>query len=175
MRASFTFVHPLRVRWAEVDRQDVVFNAHYFTYFDVAVTEYWRAVGMDYPRAFVALGTDLFARKASAEFHAPAGYDDVLEIGCRAALLRDFPADMGLAPIGGWRAGSPSPPAAAPHAPAGTGTVVHLGVVYLIFGLTYMVYGTFIVTSMVAERGMPVAAAASPASSATEHQRPERM
>ncbi len=71
-------------------------------------------------------------------------------------LLRDFPADMGLEPIG---AGAPSSPAVAHHAPAGTVTVVHLGTLYLIFGLTYMVYGTFIVTTMVAERGMPVATA----------------
>ena len=33
--------------------------------------------------------------------------------------------------------------------------MVHLGVLYLLFGLTYMIYGTFIVTTMVAERGMP--------------------
>ena len=40
---------PLRVRWAEVDRQGVVFNAHYLLYADVCATEYWRAVGMRYP------------------------------------------------------------------------------------------------------------------------------
>jgi acyl-CoA thioester hydrolase len=86
-RADFTLVHRLRVRWAEVDRQDVVFNGHYFLYFDVAVTEYWRAIGLDYPRALVDGGTDLFALKASAEFHASAGYDDLLDIGCRTARL----------------------------------------------------------------------------------------
>ena len=48
-REDFTFVHSLRVRWAEVDRQDVVFNGHYFLYFDVAVAEYWRAIGFRYP------------------------------------------------------------------------------------------------------------------------------
>jgi len=32
--------------------------------------------------------------------------------------------------------------------------VLHLGALYLMFGLTYMIYGTFIVTTMVAERGM---------------------
>ena len=43
-RDDFTFFHALRVRWAEVDRQDVVFNGHYFLYFDVAIGEYWRAI-----------------------------------------------------------------------------------------------------------------------------------
>ncbi len=74
-------------------------------------------------------------------------------------LLRDSPARMGLSPIGFGAAGTPSSPPAADHPPAGTGTVVHLGVLYLIFGLTYMIYGTFIVTTMVVERGMAVATA----------------
>ncbi len=44
-RAQFRVSHALRVRWAEVDRQNIVFNGHYLTYFDVAITEYWRAIG----------------------------------------------------------------------------------------------------------------------------------
>src|SRR4030095_16455395 len=36
------FVHRLRVRFHECDPQGVVFNAHYFSYFDVALTEMWR-------------------------------------------------------------------------------------------------------------------------------------
>ncbi len=86
-RDEFTLLQRLRVRWAEVDRQDVVFNGNYFLYFDVAVTEYWRAIGIDYPRALVENGTDVFAIKASAEFHGSATYDDVLDVGCRVARL----------------------------------------------------------------------------------------
>ena len=87
-RADFTFFHTLRVRWAEVDRQNVVFNAHYFTYFDVANTEYWRAIGVEYPDGYVEkYGTDIFAVKATAEYHAPATYDDVLDIGARVGRL----------------------------------------------------------------------------------------
>ena len=37
------FVHPLRVRYAECDPQGVVFNGHYLAYFDIALTELWRA------------------------------------------------------------------------------------------------------------------------------------
>jgi acyl-CoA thioester hydrolase len=86
-RADFTLVHSLRVRWGEVDKQDVVFNPHYFSYFDVAVTEYWRAIDYPYPAAMTAAGTDVFAIKATAEFHLSAAYDDVLDIGCRVARL----------------------------------------------------------------------------------------
>ena len=37
------FVYALRVRYAECDPQQIVFNANYFAYFDVAMTELWRA------------------------------------------------------------------------------------------------------------------------------------
>ena len=78
---------PLRVRWAEVDLQGVVFNGHYLTYCDVCVTEYWRAIGMPYPTAFLEIGSDLFVRKATLEYHAPAAFDDELEVCGRTARL----------------------------------------------------------------------------------------
>ena len=36
-RADFRFAHRMRVRWAEVDKQGIVFNGHYLMYFDVAM------------------------------------------------------------------------------------------------------------------------------------------
>ena len=87
-REDFTFLHTLRVRWAEVDRQDVVFNGNYFLYFDVAVAEYWRAIGVPYPEGYVdAYGTDVYAVKASADYHGSATYDDLLDIGCRVGRI----------------------------------------------------------------------------------------
>jgi acyl-CoA thioester hydrolase len=87
-KEDFTFVHSLRVRWAEVDRQDVVFNAHYFLYFDVAVAEYWRAIGFRYPEDIVEkFGSDIYAVKASAEYHGSATYDELVEIGCRVGRI----------------------------------------------------------------------------------------
>src|SRR3954468_23139389 len=80
MSSAFRFSHGLRVRWAEVDRQGIVFNGHYFTYFDVAITEYWRAIGYPYPDALLAAGSDTFVVKTSIEYHAPAHYDDMLDV-----------------------------------------------------------------------------------------------
>ena len=77
------FIHSLRVRWAEVDRQDVVFNGHYLTYFDVAVTEYWRALSLAHPSMKEAIETyliNLYVVKATVEYQAPAHYDDQLQI-----------------------------------------------------------------------------------------------
>jgi acyl-CoA thioester hydrolase len=84
---DFRFRHNLRVRWAEVDRQGVVFNGHYLTYFDVGITEYWRAIGYPYPDALLAAGTDTFVVKAGIEYHAPALYDDVLDVLVRAGRI----------------------------------------------------------------------------------------
>ncbi|MBM4362795.1 MAG: acyl-CoA thioesterase [Deltaproteobacteria bacterium] len=86
-REPFTFSHRLRVRWAEVDPQGIVFNANYFTYFDVAVTEYWRATGVRYPEDFTRTGTDSFAVSASAEFRAPARFDDEIDVSCRTSRV----------------------------------------------------------------------------------------
>ena len=44
-RSDFSFTYQFRVRWSEVDPQAVVFNARYLDYADIAITEYYRAVG----------------------------------------------------------------------------------------------------------------------------------
>jgi len=87
----------LRVRWAEVDAQGVVFNGHYLTYCDVAVTEYWRAIGVRYPQDFLDAGSDIFVRKATVDFLAPACFDDLLSIGCRTVRLGRSSLLLGLA------------------------------------------------------------------------------
>jgi acyl-CoA thioester hydrolase len=86
-RSDFSFFHTLRVRWAEVDMQAIVFNGHYLTYFDVAFTEYWRATGLPDVMQQAAAGQEMFARKATIEYQAPARFDDLLDIGVRCAAL----------------------------------------------------------------------------------------
>jgi len=86
-RSDFSFSHPLRVRWAEVDRQGIVFNGHYLTYFDVGIAEYWRAIGHPYPDALLEQGSDTFAVKATIEYSAPAHYDDLLDVLVRVGRI----------------------------------------------------------------------------------------
>lgn len=45
-RSDFTFVHRFRVRYAEVDPQNVVFNSRYLEYADLVTTEFLRACGL---------------------------------------------------------------------------------------------------------------------------------
>jgi acyl-CoA thioester hydrolase len=105
-REDFRCAHQLRVRWAEVDMQKVVFNAHYLTYLDTALAEYWREIGLAYPEGYVdRYGADMFLRQSTVEYLGSAHYDDRLSVLCRVASLgrssmtmrfevwRDEPAD----------------------------------------------------------------------------------
>jgi acyl-CoA thioester hydrolase len=86
-RSDFSFFHSLRVRWSEVDMQAIVFSGHYLNYFDVAFTEYWRRSGLPDVLQQASDGRELFARKATVEYLAPARFDNELEIGVRCAAL----------------------------------------------------------------------------------------
>ncbi len=86
-RQDFRFFHRLRVRWAEVDMQKIVFNGHYLMYFDTAVGDYWRALALPYEATMAQLGGDLYVKKAGVEYHASARYDDQLDIGMKCARI----------------------------------------------------------------------------------------
>lgn len=86
-RSDFLFFHSLRVRWAEVDMQGIVFNGHYLLYVDVAFTEYWRSTGLPTVLQQASDGRELFARKSTIEYLAPARFDDVLAIGVRCSAI----------------------------------------------------------------------------------------
>ena len=87
-RTDFVCAPALRVRWAEVDMQKIVFNGHYLTYIDTAIAEYWREIGLPYPAGYVErYGTDIYLRKATLEYLGSARYDDLLTVCCRVARL----------------------------------------------------------------------------------------
>jgi len=87
-REKFRCAHRLRVRWAEIDMQKVVFNGHYLTYIDTAVAQYWREIGLAYPEGYVErYANDMYLRKATLEYHGSARYDEVLSVLCRTGKL----------------------------------------------------------------------------------------
>ncbi|HJV59778.1 MAG TPA: YbgC/FadM family acyl-CoA thioesterase [Albitalea sp.] len=86
-RTDFRHLERLRVRWAEIDAQKIVFNGHYLMYFDTAVAGYWRALALPYAQTMEYLGGDLFVRKATVEYEGSARYDDVLDVGIRCARI----------------------------------------------------------------------------------------
>ena len=86
-RSDFRFFHRLRVRWAEVDMQKIVFNAHYLMYFDTAIADYWRALALPYQATMDSLAGDLYVVKATVEFHASAEVDDQIEVAMKCARI----------------------------------------------------------------------------------------
>ncbi|MBL6751540.1 MAG: acyl-CoA thioesterase [Nevskia sp.] len=75
------FRYFFRVRYGECDAQQVVFNARYGDYVDLATFEYVRAIGYD--RLLIGRGLDYQVRKQTTEWYAPAKFDDVLEATVR--------------------------------------------------------------------------------------------
>jgi YbgC/YbaW family acyl-CoA thioester hydrolase len=86
-RSDFRFLDRLRVRWAEIDAQKIVFNGHYLMYVDTAVAGYWRALAMPYAQTMESLQGDMYVRKASLEYLASARYDDVLDVGVKCSRV----------------------------------------------------------------------------------------
>lgn len=77
------FTHRVRVRYAEVDAQGVVFNAHWLTYADDATTRFFEHLGYD-TAAMWAHGADapfdIMVRSTTLDFAGSAGFDDVVEL-----------------------------------------------------------------------------------------------
>jgi acyl-CoA thioester hydrolase len=85
---SAPFVHRLRVRYHECDQQGRVFNAHYFAYFDIALTELWRETFGSYD-AMRDYGCDLVVAEATARFKGAARFDEEVDVALLIAHLGD--------------------------------------------------------------------------------------
>ena len=86
-REQFWFFFPFRVRYSEIDGQGVVFNAHYLTYFDTSITEYFRALGYDQYADSRKTGIDFHVVKSLIEYKAPVLFDWELDVGARVARI----------------------------------------------------------------------------------------
>jgi acyl-CoA thioester hydrolase len=80
------FVHRVRPRYAEVDAQGVVFNAHWLTYFDEACTRWFDTMGFNPAEAFFR-DFDVMLVKAVLEWQGPAGFDEPVDIAVETARL----------------------------------------------------------------------------------------
>jgi acyl-CoA thioester hydrolase len=80
------FVHRLRVRYHECDQQGRVFNAHYFAYFDIALTELWREAFGSYEQ-MIRDGYDVVVADAGARFRGAAEFDDEIDVAMTIANL----------------------------------------------------------------------------------------
>ena len=108
-RSDFRFLETLRVRWAEVDMQKIVFNGHYLMYVDTAVAGYWRALAMPYHETMEHLAGDLYVRKATLEYEGSARYDDRLAVGIRCSRIGNSSMVFQAAVFRGCETSHPQP------------------------------------------------------------------
>ncbi|MDT7834666.1 YbgC/FadM family acyl-CoA thioesterase [Aquabacterium sp. OR-4] len=96
-RADYRHFERLRVRWAEIDLQGIVFNGHYLMYFDTAVAGYWRAMALPYQETMHYLDGDLYVRKSTLEYEGSARYDDLIDVGVRTQRIGNSSMVLGCA------------------------------------------------------------------------------
>lgn len=84
---EYHFSYPLRVRYAEVDPQEIVFNSRYMEYCDAAATEYLRAAGFPPHDLIRVHQCDLVLVRAEIDYIAPARLDDELKVYVRTSHL----------------------------------------------------------------------------------------
>ncbi len=79
MSRPVPFVHPITVRYLEVDRQGVVFNMWYLAYLDEAMTAFLDAGGLPYGD-LLAAGFDAQVVHTELDWHGPLGLGDQAEV-----------------------------------------------------------------------------------------------
>ena len=74
----------IRVRYADTDKMQFVYNGKYLEYFEVGRTELLRKVGLPYSEVEKA-GYQLPLIEAGIKYFSPAVYDDILEVEARVS------------------------------------------------------------------------------------------
>ncbi len=82
-KPPFKYSALARVWFSDTDAQGIVYYGRYLPYFDHARVEYHRHLGSD----FRVGGGEFVMRASTVEYHAPARFDDLLEIFVRLARI----------------------------------------------------------------------------------------
>jgi acyl-CoA thioester hydrolase len=83
---QYRFFHPIHVRFIETDQQGHVFFGHFLTYFDVALTEYLKAIGYGYDK-FLEAGVDFYYVESLCQYHDRAFFDEILHVHARIGKI----------------------------------------------------------------------------------------
>lgn len=84
-KPPFKYSAIARVWFSDTDAQGIVYYGRYLPYFDHARTEYHRHLGLTGP--WMVDGREFVMRASDVEYHAPARFDDLLEIFVRVARI----------------------------------------------------------------------------------------
>jgi acyl-CoA thioester hydrolase len=83
-KPPFKYAALTRVGFSDTDAQGIVYYGRYMPYFDLARVEYVRHLGVRFQGYE---GRQFVTRAASVEFHAPARFDDLLEVFVRTRRI----------------------------------------------------------------------------------------
>lgn len=81
-KPPFRYAAFTRVAFSDTDAQGVVYYGRYLPYFDLARTEYHRHLG-----PLDAARSEFVVRASNVEYHAPARFDDLLEVFVRISAI----------------------------------------------------------------------------------------
>jgi acyl-CoA thioester hydrolase len=82
-KPPFKFSSLTRVGFSDTDAQGIVYYGRYLPYFDAARVEYHRHLDM----LRMDVGGELVMRASDIEYHAPARFDELLEVFIRVARI----------------------------------------------------------------------------------------
>jgi acyl-CoA thioester hydrolase len=80
-KPPFRYAAYTRVGFSDTDAQGVVYYSRYLPYFDLARTEYHRHLGA------IDIRGEFAMRASTVEYHAPAHFDDLLEVFVRVERI----------------------------------------------------------------------------------------
>ncbi|HEX6738641.1 MAG TPA: thioesterase family protein, partial [Vicinamibacteria bacterium] len=84
MLKGFRFVHPVEVRFRDLDALGHVNNAVFLTYLESARLAYWLQVAGRRDLRDM----DVILARAEVDYRSPAGYGERLDVGVRCASIR---------------------------------------------------------------------------------------
>jgi acyl-CoA thioester hydrolase, YbgC/YbaW family len=85
MKEPFKFSARTRVGFSDTDAQGIVYYGRYLPYFDLARVEYHRNLELLAMEA--GPGAEFVMRALTVEYHAPAVFDDEIEVYVRVARI----------------------------------------------------------------------------------------
>lgn len=86
-RTDFWMIERMRVRFTEVDRQSIVQNGAYLTYFSVALNEYFRHLPYDRDAEGAETRAGFHVVHAEIDYKAPLRFDELFDIGARISRM----------------------------------------------------------------------------------------
>ncbi len=91
---NVSFWHQERVRFRDVDLQQIVYYGKYLDYFDNALYEYLRSLGFETSEIDGTHGFDTSVVRMEIDYRAPARFDDMLRIGVCVTRMGNSSLDV---------------------------------------------------------------------------------